>query len=293
MSAALIDGKAVAQAVLTDVKRRAKALLESKGVTPGLAVILVGEDPASQVYVRLKRKTCEELGFHSRDYDLDAGASQDQVASLIEELNADPAIHGILLQMPVPDHLDGQALQQAIDPRKDVDGFHPINVGRLALGMSCFVPCTPLGVRELLLRSGFDPSGRFVVIVGRSHIVGRPLAMLLMRKEPGGNATVCVCHSRTANLAEIASRADILIAAIGQAHFITADMIKAGATVIDVGVNRVEDGSRKSGYRLVGDVDFEAAREVAGAITPVPGGVGPMTIAMLMQNTVLSAETLS
>lgn len=293
MSATIIDGKAIAQEVTSEVERRARALTENKAVTPGLAVILVGQDPASQVYVRMKRQRCEELGFYSQDHDLDADVSQEKVAALIDALNADPRIHGILLQMPVPDQLDGQALQQAIDPHKDVDGFHPVNMGRLAAGMSGFVPCTPLGVRELLLRSGADPAGRFVVIIGRSNIVGRPLAMLLMRKEQGGNATVCVCHSRTRNLAEIACRSDILVAAIGQPHFVTADMIKPGATVIDVGVNRVDDPSRKRGYRLVGDVDFEPACEVAGAITPVPGGVGPMTIAMLMHNTVVSAENLS
>lgn len=290
MAAAIIDGKAIAEKVLEEVAERAQTLIESKGVRPGLAAILVGDDPASQVYVRRKAKTCDRLNFHSEVHHLGADSSQQAVAQLIERLNGDPRIHAILLQLPLPGHLDENALLEAIDPQKDVDGFHPVNMGRLALGLEGFVPCTPLGVRELLLRSGVDPAGRLVVIVGRSNIVGRPLALLLMRKEKGGNATVCVCHSRTANLADVTRQADILVAAIGRPRFIKADMIKPGAVVIDVGINRVEDSSRKSGYRLVGDVDFEGASELASAITPVPGGVGPMTIAMLMHNTVKAAE---
>jgi methylenetetrahydrofolate dehydrogenase (NADP+)/methenyltetrahydrofolate cyclohydrolase len=293
VTARIIDGKAIGEAVLAEVGQRAEVLRETRNVQPGLVVILVGEDPASQVYVRMKHKACERLGFFSLVHTLPADAAQEQVAGLIAELNADSNVHGILLQMPVPDHMDGDALLQQIDPGKDVDGFHPVNAGKLALGVPGFVPCTPLGVRELLLRSDVDPSGRFTVIVGRSNIVGRPLALLLMRKEAGGNATVCVCHSRTPNIADLARQADILVAAIGRPCFIKGDMIKPGATVIDVGVNRVDDPTKKRGYRLVGDVDFEAASQVAGAITPVPGGVGPMTIAMLMNNTLQAAEALS
>jgi methylenetetrahydrofolate dehydrogenase (NADP+)/methenyltetrahydrofolate cyclohydrolase len=290
VSARIIDGKAVADAVLAEVGERAQRLTESTGIQPGLSVILVGDDPASQVYVRMKNKRCEQMGFFSEVHRLEASSTQQQVADLIRRLNADARVHGILLQMPVPDHMDGDALVELIDPRKDVDGFHPVNAGRLALGMAGFVPCTPLGVRELLLRSEIDPAGRLAVIVGRSNIVGRPLALLLMRKERGGNATVCVCHSRTPDLATLTRRADILVAAIGSPAFVKGDMVKPGATVIDVGVNRVDDPQAKRGYRLVGDVEFEAASKVAGAITPVPGGVGPMTIAMLMHNTVLAAE---
>lgn len=293
MSAHIIDGKAIAEAVLAEVGRRAEALREAKGVQPGLAVILIGENPASQVYVRMKHQTCERMGFLSPVHHLTAEVSQEKVAALIADLNGDARLHGILLQMPLPTHLDEQLLLEKIDPRKDVDGFHPVNAGRLALGLPGFVPCTPLGVRELLVRSGIDPAGRLTVIVGRSNIVGRPLALLLMRKERGSDATVCVCHSRTPNLANLTRQADILVAAIGKARFITADMIKPAAVVIDVGVNRIEDPTKKSGYRLVGDVDFEAVREVAGAITPVPGGVGPMTIAMLLHNTVQAAEAQS
>ncbi|MCX8036724.1 MAG: bifunctional methylenetetrahydrofolate dehydrogenase/methenyltetrahydrofolate cyclohydrolase FolD [Candidatus Sumerlaeia bacterium] len=289
MGAQIIDGKAIADAVITEVKEKAQQLLDTRGVRPGLAVIMVGDNPASAVYVRNKAKKCEEMGFLSQVHHLDASVSQDAVGALIDRLNRDPQIHGILLQMPVPKHLDGVALQEAILPGKDVDGFHPVNMGRLALGLSAFVPCTPLGVRELLVRSGVDPSGRLTVIVGRSNIVGRPLALLLMRKERGGDATVCVCHSRTPNLGDLTRQADILVAAIGSPQFIKGGMVKPGAVVIDVGINRVEDSTKKSGYRLVGDVDFEAACEVAGAITPVPGGVGPMTIAMLMHNTVAAA----
>jgi methylenetetrahydrofolate dehydrogenase (NADP+)/methenyltetrahydrofolate cyclohydrolase len=293
VSARILDGKAISEAVLGEVGRRAQTLRETRGVQPGLAVILVGDNPASQVYVRSKHQTCERMGFLSVVHHLPADSSQETVATLIAELNADRRIHGILLQTPVPDPLDEQALLERIDPRKDVDGLHPANAGRLALGQPGFVPCTPLGVRELLVRSGIAPAGRLTVIVGRSTLVGRPLALLLLRKEPGSDSTVCVCHSRTPNLAALARQADILVAAIGRARFITGDMIKPGAVVVDVGINRIEDSSKKSGYRLVGDVDFEAACEVAGAITPVPGGVGPMTIAMLLSNTVQAAELQS
>jgi methylenetetrahydrofolate dehydrogenase (NADP+)/methenyltetrahydrofolate cyclohydrolase len=292
VSAQIIEGKPIAEAVLADVARRAEALSHAKGIRPGLAVILVGENPASQVYVRNKVKKCEELGFRSDGHYLEAGVSQEAVADVIRRLNADAGIHGILLQMPLPKHMNEHALLALIDPDKDVDGFHPVNVGRLATGLPGFVPCTPLGVREMLVRSGHDPAGKCVAIVGRSNIVGKPLALLLMRKEKGGDATVCVCHSRTPNLGDLTRRADILVAAIGSARFIKGEMIKPGAVVIDVGTNRVADPSKKSGYGLVGDVDFEAAKQVAAAVTPVPGGVGPMTIAMLMHNTVMAAEGL-
>jgi methylenetetrahydrofolate dehydrogenase (NADP+)/methenyltetrahydrofolate cyclohydrolase len=293
VSARIIDGKAIAEEVLTEVSARAQTLFETKGIRPGLSVILVGENPASQVYVRNKAQMCERLGFLSQVHRLEANVTQGQVAGLIKQLNGDRQIHGILLQMPLPGHLDEQSLLETIHPRKDVDGFHPENMGRLALGLQGFVPCTPLGVRELLVKSQINPAGKMVVIVGRSNIVGRPLALLLMRKEKGGDATVCVCHSRTPNLADLTRQADILVAAIGKPHFIKANMIKPGATVIDVGINRIEDPTKKSGYRMVGDVDFDAAREVAGAISPVPGGVGPMTIAMLMHSTVEAARGLS
>jgi methylenetetrahydrofolate dehydrogenase (NADP+)/methenyltetrahydrofolate cyclohydrolase len=293
VSARIIDGKAISEAVLAEVGRRAQTLRETKGIQPGLAVILVGDNPASQVYVRSKHQTCERMGFLSQVHHLAAESPQETVAALIAQLNAAPHIHGVLLQMPLPQHLDEQSLLETIDPRKDVDGFHPVNMGRLALGLPGFVPCTPLGVRELLARSGINPAGRLTVIVGRSTIVGRPLALLLMRKEKGSDATVCVCHSRTPNVAALARQADILVAAIGKAGYVTGDMIQPGAVVIDVGINRIEDPTKKSGYRLVGDVDFAAASQVAGAITPVPGGVGPMTIAMLLTNTVQAAEAQS
>jgi len=290
VTARIIDGKAVAEQIIAEVGRRARQLLDKEGTVPGLAVVMVGDNPASGVYVRRKAEMCKRMGFLSEVHHLPATATQSEVEDLIGRLNTDPRIHGILVQMPVPDHLDSAALQEAVSPDKDVDGFHPVNAGKLALGLPGLVPCTPLGVRELLVRSGIDPSGRMAVIVGRSNIVGRPLALLLMRKERGGDATVCVCHSRTPNLADLTRQADILVAAIGRAQFVKAAWIKPGAVVVDVGTNRVDDPSKKSGFRLVGDVEYEAALEVAGAITPVPGGVGPMTIAMLMNNTVEAAS---
>ena len=289
MSARIIDGKQIAAEVQNEVARQAEQLKE-QGITPGLATVLVGEDPASQTYVGMKRKTCEALGMHSIHEQHPADMTEEDLLGLIDRLNTDPAVHGILVQLPLPDHIDEQKILLAIDPHKDVDGFHPYNVGRMTVGDPLFVPCTPAGVVELLIRSDNAPSGKHVVVVGRSNIVGKPVAVLLMQKNKKANATVTVAHSRTADLPEVVRGADIVIAAIGSPRFIQGDWIKPGAVVIDVGTNRVDDDTHPRGWRLVGDVDFEAAREVASAITPVPGGVGPMTIAMLMANTMLAAR---
>jgi methylenetetrahydrofolate dehydrogenase (NADP+) / methenyltetrahydrofolate cyclohydrolase len=288
-TAILIDGKQVADQILGELKQEIDAL-KARNIVPGLAVVLVGEDSASQIYVRNKRKTSGEIGVASFAYDLPKETSEKDLLDLIAKLNADSKVHGILVQSPVPKQIDEQKVLNALDPRKDVDGFHPVNKGRLLNGEECFVACTPAGCQELLVRYGFDPAGKHVVVVGRSNIVGKPIAALLMQKAAGANATVTVCHSRTDNLPAITGNADILIAAIGVAEFIKADMVKEGVIVIDVGMNRVPDPSKKSGFRLCGDVDFEGVRAKARAITPVPGGVGPMTIAMLMKNTVLSAK---
>jgi methylenetetrahydrofolate dehydrogenase (NADP+)/methenyltetrahydrofolate cyclohydrolase len=290
MTAHIIDGKAVAERVRQSVAADATRFTEASGVVPGLVVILVGENPASQVYVRSKRKTCLDLGWFSEIRQLPASAAQAEVEGVIDELNTDARVHGILLQLPLPAGLDEQALLERIHPAKDVDGFHPVNVGRLSLGLPAPVPCTPLGIQRLLLEEGIETRGRLAVVVGRSNIVGKPIAQLLMRKGPGGDATVCVCHSRSKDLPDIMRRADILVAAIGQPKFVHADWIKPGAAVVDVGINRIEDASAPKGSRLVGDVDFDGAVQVAGAITPVPGGVGPMTIAMLMSNTLECAK---
>lgn len=288
MSARIIDGKAVAADVTARVKERVEAL-KAKGVTVGLAVILAGEDPASQVYVRNKIKKCAELGIDSRRIDLPADVTMETMLSTIDELNRDPSIHGILVQFPPPKQLDQEKIIDAISPDKDVDCFCDRNVGRILEGrIDGFLPCTPAGVMELLKAAGIDPSGKHAVVVGRSNIVGKPLAALLMQKNKGANATVTVVHSGTPDLARFTRDADILIAAIGKPCFITGDMIKPGAAVIDVGINRVAGPDGKS--KLAGDVDFDSAVEVAGAITPVPGGVGPMTIAMLMDNAVRAAE---
>ena len=265
--------------------------LKKKGMTPGLAVVLVGDNPASQVYVRMKGKACEEAGMHSVTIKLPKETSQADLLREIARLNADPAIHGILVQLPLPKQIDSSRVLHTIDPRKDVDGFHPENVGKVAGGdTSGFRPATPYGVQQLLLRSDVETKGAHAVIVGRSNIVGRPMAALLLQDGPGGNATVTVCHSRTRNIEHHTRQADILIVAIGKPEFVTGNMVKPGAVVIDVGVNRVDDPSRKQGYRLVGDVKFEEAKQVASAITPVPGGVGPMTITMLLYNTVQAAK---
>ena len=286
---AIIDGKSIAAAIREEVKD-ATAGLKAKGVTPGLAVVLVGDDPASQVYVRNKHKACEAAGVASFEHALPASTPESELLALIQQLNEDPAVHGILVQLPLPRGISEERIIDAIDPAKDVDGLTAVNQGRLLAGKDTLEPCTPQGCRELLLRSGHDPAGKHVVIVGRSNLVGKPLAAMLMQKAPGGNATVTVCHSRTPDVAAHTREADIVVAAIGVAGFITADMLREGTVVIDVGINRVEDPAAKKGYRLVGDVDYAGAAPKTAAITPVPGGVGPMTVAMLLQNTLKAAR---
>ncbi len=291
MTARILDGKAIAARVREAVGAEGAEFTRQTGVRPGLVVVIVGEDAASQVYVRSKHKACSELGWFSEVHALPANSSQAEVEAELDQLNADNAVHGILLQLPLPRHLDEAALLLRILPEKDVDGFHPVNVGKLSLGLPAPVPCTPLGIQRMLIEESIETAGKFAVVLGRSNIVGKPAAQLLMRKGPGGDATVCVCHSRSANLPEIVKQADIIVAAIGQPRFVKAEWVKPGATVIDVGINRVADAAAKSGSRLVGDVDYEPVARIAGAITPVPGGVGPMTIAMLMHNTLECART--
>lgn len=288
--AAIIDGKKVAEEVLAECSREIEEL-KVHGITPGLAVVLVGEDPASQVYVNSKVRKCAELGIHSEKVVLSKDASQDEVLATVKRLNEDAAIHGILVQSPPPSQIDEEEIVRTIDPAKDVDGFHPENVAKLALeDPSGFVPCTPAGCMRLLEASGVETSGADAVVVGRSMIVGKPMALLLMAR--GSDATVTVAHSRTKDLAEVCRRGDIIVAAVGIPEFIKKDFVKQGATIIDVGINRVEDPAAKRGYRLCGDVDYKDVFEKAGAITPVPGGVGPMTIAMLMKNTIKAAQAL-
>ena len=288
-----IDGAAVAAKVMEETKARIAALA-SRGVRPGLAVVLVGDDPASRAYVRSKDRKAAELGLHSVKHELPADTDQATLLALVAELNADPAVHGILVQSPPPPQINEAEVVLAIDPRKDVDGFHPVNVAKLAMeDPTGFVPCTPLGCIRLLQESGIETAGKSAVVVGRSMIVGKPMALLLMKRGPGGDATVTVAHSRTRNLAEVTRGADIVIAAIGRPHFLGAEHIREGAVVIDVGINRVEDPANPKGYRLVGDVDYDAVAPKCAAITPVPGGVGPMTIAMLMSNCVTAAERLT
>jgi methylenetetrahydrofolate dehydrogenase (NADP+)/methenyltetrahydrofolate cyclohydrolase len=289
MTAQIIDGKQVSVDMRTELKEEV-AKLKEKGIVPGLGVILVGEDPASKSYVTAKERTCEDLGIFSDDNRLPKDATQEELLALVEKMNKDPKINGILVQLPLPKHLNEAEVLLAIDPDKDVDGFHPMNVGKMMVGEKAFLPCTPHGVVQLLMRSGVTIEGAKVVIVGRSNIVGKPLANMLIQKNKTGNATVTVCHTRTKDLADQTRQADIIIAAAGRPNTVTADMVKEGVVVIDVGVNRVEDATKKRGYRLVGDVDFEAVKEKASFITPVPGGVGPMTITMLMYNTVDSAK---
>ena len=279
MTAQIIDGKAVAARLRESLRERIARLTE-RGNQPGLAVILVGDDPASRVYVNSKRKTCAALGIYSEEHTLPGDVAEKELLDLIDRLNADPKIHGILLQLPLPAHLDEDKMLERIVPNKDVDSFHPVNVGKMVIGLEGFLPCTPAGVMELIKETGISISGKECVVVGRSNIVGKPQAILLLRE----HGTVTICHSRTANLREVCRRADILVAAVGKAEMITADYVKPGAVVIDVGINRTADG------KLVGDVHYESVAEVAGWITPVPGGVGPMTIAKLMENTVISAE---
>ncbi len=275
----IIDGKAISASIRAEIKSDTEKFYTEHGYRPGLAVIIVGEDPASQVYVRNKRRACEEVGFYSEAYELPADTTQEELNALVDRLNQDPSIHGILCQLPLPKHLDENEVILRIDPKKDVDAFHPFNVGKIMIGDYSFLPCTPAGVMALLERSGIEISGKECVVVGRSNIVGKPQAMLLLH----ANGTVTVCHSRTKNLAEVCRRADILVAAIGKADFFTGDMIKEGAVVIDVGMNRRADG------KLTGDVDFASVAPKASYITPVPGGVGPMTITMLMKNTMTAA----
>ncbi|MBX7244270.1 MAG: bifunctional methylenetetrahydrofolate dehydrogenase/methenyltetrahydrofolate cyclohydrolase FolD [Candidatus Sumerlaeaceae bacterium] len=290
MTARIIDGKLIAERVRAKVKTDADEFRATTGITPGLIVVIVGQNPASQAYVKSKKKACLDLGWFSEIHEFPETVTQAEIEAEISALNADPRVHGILLQLPLPKHLDEQQLLEQIAPAKDVDGFHPVNVGKLALGLPAPVPCTPLGIQRLLIEENIPTSGKFAVVIGRSHIVGKPVAQLLLQKGPGGDATVCVCHSRSKDMPAIVCQADILIAAIGQPRFVPGEWIKPGAAVIDVGINRVDDAASPKGYRLVGDVDFESASQVAGAITPVPGGVGPMTIAMLMQNTLNCAR---
>jgi methylenetetrahydrofolate dehydrogenase (NADP+)/methenyltetrahydrofolate cyclohydrolase len=290
VSAKLIDGAAIAREIRGEVAGGVAEMKARHGIAPGLAAVLVGDDPASAVYVRNKEKAAGEAGILAEVFRLSASTSQQELLALLGRLNGDARFHGILVQLPLPPQINEEAIIEAINPDKDVDGLHPINMGRLMAGRPRFVPATPAGIQQLLLRSGYDPEGKHVVVCGRSNIVGKPVANLLMQRMSGSNATVTVCHTRTKNLAGITRQADILVAAMGQPQFIVADMVKDGAVVIDVGINQVEAPETKRGYKLVGDVDFEAVSEKAEAITPVPGGVGPMTIAMLLHNTLKAAR---
>ena len=292
MTANILDGKALAEEIRREVAMGVAEMQQKHGLTPGLAAVLVGDDPASAIYVRNKRRACDEVGMVSNTILLPADSTNEQVLAQVQALNNDPRFHGILVQLPLPVQVDERLIMESLDPSKDVDGLHPFNVGKLVQGRADFVPGTPAGIQQILLRSGHDPAGANVVVCGRSDIVGKPMAILLMQRADGANATVTICHTRTKNMADITRQADILVSAIGSPNVITADMVKEGAVVIDVGINRVDDDSRKSGYRLVGDVNFAAVSEKASAITPVPGGVGPMTIAMLLVNT-LTATRLS
>jgi len=290
LTATIIDGTAIGKQIRSELKAEVEDL-RAKGITPGLTVVLVGEDPASHVYVRMKGKAADELGMKSDTVRLPAETPEAELLALLDRLNADRAVHGILVQLPLPKQMDSSKVLLRMKPEKDVDGFHPVNVGKLVIGdRTGFRPCTPAGVQELLVRSGADPSGKHVVVVGRSLIVGRPVANILMQKAPGANATVTVAHTGTRDLASITRQGEILVVAAGRPEVIRGDMIRPGAVVIDVGVNRVDDPAAEKGYRLVGDVDFREAVEVASQITPVPGGVGPLTIALLMRNTVQAAR---
>ena len=286
----LIDGRAIAEQIHSETAKEISAL-KARGIQPGLAFVRVGEDPASKVYVGMKEKTCARLGFYSKLHVLPEDALESELLELLNQLNADTRLHGILVQAPLPSHIRSAVVYSAVSPAKDVDGFHPVNVGKLMLGdPTGFKPCTPAGVQELLIRAGVNTDGAEAVILGRGDIVGKPMAAILCQKAAHANATVTLCHSRSRHTAEHCRRADILIAALGQAEFVKADMVKPGATVIDVGVNRIPDPAAKDGSRLVGDVDFARVQPIAGKITPNPGGVGPMTIALLLQNTVRAAE---
>jgi methylenetetrahydrofolate dehydrogenase (NADP+) / methenyltetrahydrofolate cyclohydrolase len=289
--AKIIDGRALAQEMRDEIREEAEAFTRDTGVLPGLATVLVGDDPASHQYVRMKGKAADSVSFHSQQITLPGDTPHEELLGLVQGLNADPEIHGILVQLPLPPQIDEDAILEAVDPAKDVDGFHPVNVGRLSIGdPNVLAPCTPAGIVEMLVRSGHDPRGKHIVVVGRSNIVGKPLALLLLRKGKGGDATVTVAHSRTPDLAAITRHADIIVAAVGRPDTVTRDMVKPGVVVIDVGANRIDDPADQRGYRWVGDVDFDGVSEVAEAITPVPGGVGPMTITMLLKNTLQAAR---
>ena len=289
MPATILDGKQLAANMRADIAKQVAELKVQHGITPGLGVILIGLDPASTSYVTAKEKACEEAGMHSEDVRVPAETTQEEALNLVRKMNADPRIHGILVQLPLPKHIDEAAVINAIAPEKDVDGFTPINVGRMMIGETCFLPCTPNGIIQMLISAGIETSGKHAVVIGRSNIVGKPVAHLLMRKAKGGNATVTVCHTGTKDLASFTKQADILVVAAGRPNTVTGDMVKPGAVIIDVGVNRIPDATKKNGFRLVGDVDFDSAAQVASLITPVPGGVGPMTITMLLYNTLESA----
>ena len=292
MSAKIIDGKKIAAEIRAEAKIEASELI-ANGTQPCLVVVLVGEDPASKAYVGSKVKACEETGIKSIKITHSADMSEDDLMTEIDRLNADSSVHGILVQLPLPKHMDEDKVTERIDPSKDVDGFHPVNVGKLSIGIDCLTPCTPTGIPEMIVRSGIEMSGKHAVVIGRSNIVGKPMMSLLVQKGQKANCTVTCCHSGTKDLAYHTKQADILIAAIGVPEFVKAEMVKPGATVIDVGINRVDDATAAKGYKLVGDVDYADVEPVAGAITPVPGGVGPMTVAMLMKNTVKAARMLS
>lgn len=285
----IIDGKKISQQIKEEVRAATEQFKAEKGFVPGLAFILVGENPASQAYVKSKGKSCEEIGFYSVTERVPESTSEADLLSMIDRFNHDEKIHGILVQLPLPKHINEQRVIEAIAPSKDVDGFHPANVGKMMIGIDTFFPCTPYGIVELLKRSNIDPSGKHVVVVGRSNIVGKPIANMLVQKKEWANAIVTIAHTAAKDISYYTQQADILIAAVGKAHAITKKMVRPGVVVIDVGINRVEDASTKSGYRLTGDVDYESVKDIASAITPVPGGVGPMTIAMLMVNTLKAA----
>ena len=293
MPAQIIDGNAISQAVRDEVKREVERLVEARGVRPGLGVILAGDNPSSASYVRAKERACAEAGIFTETLKPPASVSEAELLGMVKELNEDPRYHGILVQLPLPPQINANTILEAVDPDKDADGLHSTNMGRLLKGEPGPVPCTPSGVQQLLLRSGFSPEGKHVVICGRSNLVGKPLAALLVQKQRGANATVTVCHTGTVDLPRFTREADILVAATGSPRGITVDMVRPGVVVIDVGINRAEDPSTRSGYRLVGDVDFGPVSELAAAITPVPGGVGPMTVAMLLVNTLRAAQRVA
>lgn len=290
MSAQIIDGKKIAESIRLEIKEATQRMKAERGIVPGLAFILVGENPASQSYVGMKGKACEEVGFYSVTERMPADTSEEDLLARVRAFNQDSRIHGLLVQLPLPKQINEHNVIDAIDPRKDVDGFHPVNVGKLVIGQECLRPCTPAGIQELLMRSGNDPAGKHVVVVGRSNIVGKPIANILLQKQKGANAVVTIAHTGAPDLSLHTKRADILIAAIGKPEAVTGAMLKEGVVVIDVGSNRVDDPTSKKGYRFVGDVHFESACQVASAITPSPGGVGPMTIAMLLKNTLQAAN---